>query len=285
MFERFTEGAGETVVLAQDEAAGFGHNYVGTEHLLLGLLREEQDTAAQVLASVAVTPEEVREQIEFIVGRGDEVPAGEDWVRQAPFTPISKKVLELALRESARLGHNYIGTEHLLLGLTEESEGVAARVLSNLDVDPGEVRREVIERLGPVPGPSRSGEVEAEVEERMGPEELANRVSFRGRGSLRVRVRVGGGPQSVVVELDYAYSVADTDEPLEALDHGELLRRIAESFDDGTYGSIETAVLAAGRLVLDEFPTVDEIEIGVTLERLSEAREPSGITVSRMFSR
>jgi ATP-dependent Clp protease ATP-binding subunit ClpC len=143
MFERFTERARKVVVLAQEEARHFNHNYIGTEHLLLGLLREDEGVAAQALSSLNVTLDEVREQVESIVGYGEEGTGA-----QAPFTPRSKKVLELALREALQLGHNYIGTEHILLGLVRESEGVAARVLSNLDVDPDKVRREVVRRLG-----------------------------------------------------------------------------------------------------------------------------------------
>src|SRR5215207_3199974 len=143
MFERFTERARKVVVLAQDEARHFNHNYIGTEHLLLGLLREDEGVAAQALYSLNVALDEVREQVESIVGYGEEGTGA-----QAPFTPRSKKVLELALREALQLGHNYIGTEHILLGLVRESEGVAARVLSNLDVDPDKVRREVVRRLG-----------------------------------------------------------------------------------------------------------------------------------------
>ncbi|MBA2375905.1 MAG: AAA family ATPase, partial [Rubrobacter sp.] len=143
MFERFTERARKVVVLAQEEARNFNHNYIGTEHLLLGLLREDEGVAAQALNHLNVTLDDVRDQVESIVGYGEEGSGS-----QAPFTPRSKKVLELALREALQLGHNYIGTEHILLGLVRESEGVAARVLSNLDVDPDKIRREVVRRLG-----------------------------------------------------------------------------------------------------------------------------------------
>src|ERR687898_35238 len=156
MFERFTERARKVVVLAQEEARHFNHNYIGTEHLLLGLLREDEGVAARALSSLNVTLDEVREQVESIVGYGEEGTGA-----QAPFTPRSKKVLELALREALQLGHNYIGTEHILLGLVRESEGVAARVLSNLDVDPDKVRREVVRMLGGGRGRSRGGGGEA----------------------------------------------------------------------------------------------------------------------------
>src|SRR5262249_25624389 len=124
MFERFTERARQVVVLAQEEARTLKHNYIGTEHILLGLLREEEGLAARVLESLDITVERVRAQVVRIVGSGEEVTSG-----QIPFTPRAKKVLELALREALSLGHNYIGTEHILLGLVRENEGVAPRIL------------------------------------------------------------------------------------------------------------------------------------------------------------
>ena len=147
MFERFTERARQVVVLAQDEARALKHNYIGTEHILLGLLREEEGLAARVLESLDITVEEVRAQIARIVGQGDEVTTG-----QIPFTPRAKKVLELALREALSLGHNYIGTEHILLGLVRENEGVAARILLDFDADAEKIRNEIIRMLS---GPGR----------------------------------------------------------------------------------------------------------------------------------
>src|ERR1700675_2295674 len=123
LFERFTERARQVVVLAQDEARRLNHNYIGTEHILLGLLREEEGLAARVLKSLDVTPEQVRAQVARIVGQGSETVTG-----QIPFTPRAKKVLELSLREALSLGHSYIGTEHVLLGLVRENDGVAARI-------------------------------------------------------------------------------------------------------------------------------------------------------------
>ena len=142
MFERFTERARQVVVLAQDEARALKHNYIGTEHILLGLLREEEGLAARVLESLDITVEEVRAQVARIVGQGDEVTTG-----QIPFTPRAKKVLELALREALSLGHNYIGTEHILLGLVRENDGVAARVLLDFDADAEKIRNEIIPML------------------------------------------------------------------------------------------------------------------------------------------
>jgi hypothetical protein len=150
VFERFTERARQVVVLAQDEARALRHNYIGTEHILLGLLREEEGLAARVLASLGINVEEVRAQVARIVGQGDEVTTG-----QIPFTPRAKKVLELALREGLALGHNYIGTEHILLGLVRENEGVAARILLDFGADAEKIRNEMIRMLS---GPGGSEE-------------------------------------------------------------------------------------------------------------------------------
>src|SRR6266851_3780745 len=152
MFERFTERARQVVVLAQEEARTLKHNYIGTEHILLGLLREEEGLAARVLESLDITVERVRAQVVRIVGSGEEVTSG-----QIPFTPRAKKVLELALREALSLGHNYIGTEHILLGLVRENEGVAARILLDFDADSEKIRNEVIRMLSG-PGGRRQGE-------------------------------------------------------------------------------------------------------------------------------
>src|SRR5215467_8400180 len=151
MFERFTERARQVVVLAQEEARTLKHNYIGTEHILLGLLREEEGLAARVLESLDITTERVRSQVVRIVGSGEEVTSG-----QIPFTPRAKKVLELALREALSLGHNYIGTEHILLGLVRENEGVAARILLDFDAASEKIRNEVIRMLSG-PGGRRQG--------------------------------------------------------------------------------------------------------------------------------
>ena len=143
MFERFTERARKVVVSAQEEARRFNHNYIGTEHLLLGLLRKKEAVAAQTLNSLGVTLKDVRGQVESIVGHGEEGTSEQD-----PFTPRTKKVLELAIQEARRIEHNYVGTEHLLLGLLQLEEGVAARILRELLVNPEAIREEVRKRLG-----------------------------------------------------------------------------------------------------------------------------------------
>ena len=154
MFERFTDRARRVVVLAQEEARMLNHNYIGTEHILLGLIHEGEGVAAKALESLGISLEAVREQVEEIIGQGQQAPSG-----HIPFTPRAKKVLELSLREALQLGHNYIGTEHILLGLIREGEGVAAQVLVKLGADLNRVRQQVIQLLSGYQGkePATSG--------------------------------------------------------------------------------------------------------------------------------
>ncbi|KAF0836529.1 ATP-dependent Clp protease ATP-binding subunit [Nocardia caishijiensis] len=159
MFERFTDRARRVVVLAQEEARMLNHNYIGTEHILLGLIHEGEGVAAKSLESLGISLEGVRSQVEEIIGQGQQAPSG-----HIPFTPRAKKVLELSLREALQLGHNYIGTEHILLGLIREGEGVAAQVLVKLGADLNRVRQQVIQLLSgyqgkePVEGTGSRGE-------------------------------------------------------------------------------------------------------------------------------
>src|SRR5215212_4196821 len=154
MFERFTDRARRVVVLAQEEARLLNHNYIGTEHILLGLIHEGEGVAAKALESLGISLEAVRAQVEEIIGHGGSAPSG-----HIPFTPRAKKVLELSLREALQLGHNYIGTEHILLGLIREGEGVAAQVLVKLGADLSRVRQQVIQLLSGYSGstPPESG--------------------------------------------------------------------------------------------------------------------------------
>jgi hypothetical protein len=152
MFERFNQTARQVVVNAQEEARGLRHNYIGTEHVLLGLVYEQDQIADRVLRSLGLTPELVRNQVVKIVAPGEEVTAG-----QIPFTPRAKKVLELGLREALSLGNNIIGTEHLLLGLLRENEGVGVRILLEHGLDPEQIRASLLELLpGPDPDPPRT---------------------------------------------------------------------------------------------------------------------------------
>ena len=142
MFEKFTDKARRVVVLAQEEAKLLNHNYIGTEHILLGLIHEGEGVAAKALEALGINLEQVREQVQDIIGQGQQAPSG-----HIPFTPRAKKVLELSLREALQLGHSYIGTEHLLLGLIREGEGVAAQVLTKLGADTNKVRQQVSQLL------------------------------------------------------------------------------------------------------------------------------------------
>jgi ATP-dependent Clp protease ATP-binding subunit ClpA len=205
LFERFTERARQSVVLAQDEARALKHNYIGTEHLLLGLLREEEGIAAHALESLGIDVEEVRAQVVRVVGRGDEVATG-----QIPFTPRAKKSLELSLREALRLGHNYIGTEHVLLGLLRETDGVAVRILLDFGRGPEKIRNEVLHTLsgsgsGATPMPFEPG---SPVPDR--PPEL----SEWPRPGARVRLAALGSRTAEVVGILPALVVAAVGFPL-----------------------------------------------------------------------
>jgi ATP-dependent Clp protease ATP-binding subunit ClpC len=202
MFERFTDRARQVVALAQEEARTLSHNHIGTEHILLGLIHEGEGVAAEALEALGISLDAVRQQIEEIIGHGRRTPTG-----HIPFTPRAKKVLELSLREALQLGHNYIGTEHILLGLIREGKGVAAQVLVRLGADLNRVRQQVIllvhgtqdddeprtrhapRRVGPAGGRAR----------KLLSEVLARIESIDSRLSA-VEQRVGTGP--VVGDLD-----------------------------------------------------------------------------------
>ena len=184
MFERFTDAARRVLVLAQEEARILNHNFIGTEHILLGLLHEGEGLAAQALAGLDVSLEDARAQIEATIG-----PTGIT-TGSPPFTPRAKKVLELSLREALQLGHDYIGTEHLLLGLVREGEGVAAQVLVNMGVEFAHVRQEVIKRLSgyPLTGPGPTGQGKTTAEARAVPRRPGPRCS-RCRSELSESAR------------------------------------------------------------------------------------------------
>ena len=153
MFERFTDRARRVIVLAQEEARALNHNYMGTEHILLGLIKEGEGVAAKALESMGINLEDVRREVEELIGHGTQPVTG-----YIPFTPRAKKVLELSLREGLQMGHKYIGTEFLLLGLIREGEGVAAQVLIKLGADLPRVRQQVIQLLSGYEGGEGQGE-------------------------------------------------------------------------------------------------------------------------------
>jgi ATP-dependent Clp protease ATP-binding subunit ClpA len=286
MFERFTERARKVVVLAQEEARSFGHAYIGTEHLLLGLVREDRGIAAHALGRLNVTLSGAREQLESIVGHGED----RDFA-QAPFTPRSKKVLELALRESMQLGHNYIGTEHILLGLVREREGVAYRMLSNLGVEADAVYEQVIWLLGDEPSGSRAG-----ARREAGPRgSVRHRLLFRAQVmAFEVQMRYGTlgeavvpqTPQTVSVELDYTYTAQKTGEALlGTVDPSDLREGVARVLAGEEFVLLETGLVRAGEYILEEFPMVREITVSVTVPRAQDPGRSPGTRLSRSARR
>jgi ATP-dependent Clp protease ATP-binding subunit ClpA len=203
MFERFTDRARRVIVLAQEEARMLNHNYIGTEHILLGLIHEGEGVAAKALESLGVSLDAVRQQVEEIIGQGQEVPSG-----HIPFTPRAKKVLELSLRESLQLGHNYIGTEHILLGLIREGDGVAAQVLVRLGADLNRVRHQVIQLIAG--RPPREGAPGPEVQARLDVVEIRLAV---------LEHRVGTGPDTSDLDEQIAQVRREKESAVDAQDY------------------------------------------------------------------
>ena len=219
------------MVLAQEEARILKHNYIGTEHILLGVLREEEGLAARVLESLDISVERVRAQVVSIVGSGDEATSD-----QVPFTPRAKKVLELALQEALTLGHNYIGTEHILLGLVRENEGVAARLLLDFDADSETVRNEVLRGLyGP------------EYEKRMA-RESAEASSIRIAGPVPRMVPAAPTPASFAQILARALEQAATHAGDRPLDAGDLIIALLEQPDRLISSALAEAGVEIGAL-------------------------------------
>ena len=277
MSERFTERACKVVVLAQEEARHFNHNYIGTEHLLLGLLQEDKGGAAHVLNSLNISLDEVREQVESIVGYGREIT-----VSRPPFTPRSKKVLDLALREAWQLGYSYIDTEHILLGFVMEPEGVAARVLSKLGVDPDKVRREVGRMLGGgwkiEQGTNRSAD---------------SRITlFRARvEGIMVNARCGvteeerATTQPLRVDLSYLYDAEKGDELSKTVDYGSIIEGVTALLEKEEFKLLETGVCMVGGYVMDGFSSLQEVTVAVTKLNVPTHREVSGVSVEVTFGR
>jgi hypothetical protein len=215
MFQRFTDRARRVVVLAQDEARRLDHNYIGTEHILLGLIREGEGVAAKALELLGISLDAVRQQVEQIIGRGQETPSG-----HIPFTPRAKKVLELSLRESVQLGHNYIGTEHILLGLIREGDGVAAQVLVKLGADLNRVRQRVIQLLH---GHRTEEPVSAEAavqELRLLPE-VRIRLEAVEQRLAAIEQRVGTGPDTSDLDEQLETVRAEKEAAVDAQDFGQ----------------------------------------------------------------
>jgi len=274
------------VVVSQEEARGFNHNYIGTEHLLLGLIREEEGVAGRVLASLGVGLDQTREQVVGIVGYGEEALGG-----QIPFTPRSKKIMELALRESMQLDHDYIGTEHILLGLIRESEGVAARVLASLDVDPDRVRREVLNVVG---SPAYSGLDPLALAETLleRPPKFPDtmlRVKVEG---LEIQARYGSTEEErsrgrrLVVDVEYLYDEARLSGGAAATNPKVVLGGIAGTLGGQDFPSLSEVVKRIGNYVLDTFPEITETTVTVTDTYEENEELPiSGVSVTKVFSR
>jgi Clp amino terminal domain, pathogenicity island component len=209
MFERFTDRARRVIVLAQEEARLLNHAYIGTEHILLGLIREGEGVAAEALESLGISLDAVRQQVEEIIGQGQEAPSG-----HIPFTPRAKKVLELSLRESLQLGHNYIGTEHILLGLIREGDGVAAQVLVRLGADLNRVRHQVIQLIAS--RPLREGAPGPEVQARLDVAEIRLAV---------LEHRVGTGPDASDLDEQIAQVRREKESAVDARDFEQAAER------------------------------------------------------------
>jgi ATP-dependent Clp protease ATP-binding subunit ClpA len=223
MFERFTDAARRVVVLAQEEARVLNHNYIGTEHILLALLREGDGVAARALGSLGITEEAARQQVEEITGRGEPGPQR----GHIPFTPRGKKILQLSLREAIALGHAYIGTEHILLGLLREDDGVAVRVLNGLGVEPNRVRQQVIQLVS-----ARRVQQEPETGRAAGRGKRKLLSELRGRlDALDWRLsvleqRVGTSPDLAQLDQEITQVRIDKESAIEAQDfeHAAVLR-------------------------------------------------------------
>ncbi|CAA9457563.1 MAG: ATP-dependent Clp protease, ATP-binding subunit ClpC [uncultured Rubrobacteraceae bacterium] len=275
MFERFTERARKAIVLAQEEARRLNHGYVGTEHLLLGLLRQEEGVAARTLNSLGVTLKEAREQIESMVGRGEEGTAD-----QPPFTPRSKKVLEFALREAVQFEDAYAGAGHILLSLVKETNGTAAIALSHLGVTPEEASVEITQRLT-VADPEDSAYARSL---------RASVVRARVEGLL-VHTRCGvtdeerALPQALRVDLEYMYRAGEGDEIEETVDYGAVLQNVAGLLEREEFRLLETGMRRVGGHVLEGFPAILEATVRVTKLNVPVARVVSGVSVEATFRR
>jgi dihydroneopterin aldolase len=279
MHDSFTHSGRKAVVLAGEEARRLGHNYIGTEHLLLGLLWEQKGVVTRALEALGVAPDKVREQVICVVG--SRVADTEDYRR--PLTPRARKVLEVALEEALRLGHDYVGAEHILLGLVGEPEGIAAQVLYKLGANPDGVRREVVRMLGgreePIGG----------VDHMADPLRAA---AFRARvEGLMVQARCGvtdeerARPQPLRVDLDYLYEAAEGEDLLDTVDYGALIEDVAELLEREEFRLLETGARMVGKHVLGRFPSIREVTVIVTKLRVPVAREVSRVSVETTFGR
>ncbi len=279
MDERFTRQAQRAVVWADEEARSLGHNYIGTEHLLLGLLREHQGLAGWVLKALNVAPDRVREQVVRIVG-SDEAGIGD----RRPLTPRARRALGIASEEALRLGHDRVSAGHILLGLVGESEGIAAQVLCRLGADPDDVRREVVRAL------SNGQETPVKSAERAAA--LPRNVTFRARvQGLVVHVRCGvwdeerATLQPLRVDLDYLYEAGGGDDLLGTVDYGAVIEGVAGLLEREEFRLLETGARMVGEHILGRFPSIREVTVTLTKLQVPVAREVSGVSVEATFGR
>jgi hypothetical protein len=260
MFERFTDRARRVIVLAQEEARMLDHSYIGTEHLLLGLVHEEDGAAAHALVDLGVSLDAVRERVESIVGRGQQAPSG-----HIPFTPRAKKVLELSLRESIQLGHQYIGTEHILLGLVREgqsdSEGAAIQALTELELTPDKVRQAVVRLVRDRRREAMSGALGG-----------SESIEFRLK---RIERRLGISASSTLAALDEQIAQIRREKET-AIDDADFER--AATLRENEKLLLRESALAAETLEQDVTPVLDELaDARAEITRLTELLREHGV--------
>ncbi len=280
MHGRFTHSGRRAMVLASEEARNLGHKYIGTEHVLLGLLWEQHGVTARVLEALGVAPDRVRERVMHVVG-SCVADVRDYW---PPLTPKVRRVLKVALEEALRFGHDCAGAEHILLGLVGEPDGVAARVLYKLGAGPDEVRREVVRMLG-----HRQKVTRDVVDRVIVPPHV---TIFRGRvEGLVLRVRCGvadeerARPQALRVDLDYLYEAEEGDDLLGTVDYGTLIETVARHLEREEFRLLETGTRIAGEHVLNKFPSIWEVSVAVTKLRVPVARAVSQVSVKATFGR
>ena len=280
MHDRFTHSGRGVVVLAGDEARQLGHRYIGTEHLLLGLLGEQKGVVTRTLKALGVTLDKAREQVICVVGRRVADAEG----CQRPLTPRARKVLEVALKEALGLGCEYAGAEHILLGLVAEPQSIAAQVLYKLGVYPDGVRREVVRVLGSCEKPVGGVDYTAD--------SLLRAAAFRARvEGLMVQARCGvtdeerSKPQALRVNLDYLYQAAEGDDLLNTVDYGALIEGVAALLEREEFRLLETAARMVGEYALSRFPSVWEVTVVLTKLQVPVARQLSVVSVETTLGR
>jgi len=275
-YDRFAS-SGRVVTLAGEEARDLGHKCIGTEHLLLGLLRERKGDAVRVLEALDVAADRVRERVVRTVGYGADK---EDYRR--PLTPRARKALELASEEALRADYSYVTDEHILLGLLREPKGVAARVLGDLGANLDRVRRELARATDD--REKTTGDVRLA--------DLPRVATFRARiKGLIVRARCGvtdeerAARQPLRVDLDYLYGTGEGDDLLEIVDYGAIIEGVADLLEKEEFELLEAGTRMVGEHILGEFPPVREVTVAVTKLNVPVRREVSEASVEATFVR